>query len=476
MRHRQRGVSVIFVVVVLVALAAVLLAFMSLFRSGTSVGGSSQTAANLGAAADALEQFASTAARLPCPADPTADTGDAVPAIASATCNFSAGTIPWKTLGLSREGAIDSWGNKISYRVYTGTNGSLTQAEGASMVKCDTVEPVPGGRTAVVASAGGLCKDTYDTTEAQFLLNKGLTVTDFGNAVTGVAYVLVSHGPTGLGGYTTAGVQKAPPGNAGEIANTGTAGPFVAQAAMTIGLGPGDAAFFDDVVAYRKIDDFVKRTHLAARDWPEVTVTSSVLLNAATVGAAAGRSVSFGNSVGQRSIDLGTATVSGFRAGNRTSTLSFDEGANGSTGEGIGGIGINRNGTLISSADGEFVKIDFDTPAAKLGITLNDFGTYRSGGRDYTEKVQFTFYNGGTQVGSPVVKDGCKPDGGLASYSIDVPGGIYNRVDVTPIAATASGGFTSTSAMLISAFAACGAGPGLCNTALQASYPQSSCP
>jgi type II secretory pathway pseudopilin PulG len=490
-RHAQ-GASLIFVVIVILGLIAIVAVFSQLFRGTSTAASSSQTARGLAAAADALEQFASAAGRLPCPAKPNvdfnADTGeeDPTPPLPSGACNSAAGAIPWKAIGLRREDASDSWGTKISYRVYMGANGSLTQPQGASMLKCDLVEPPPlKGRTPVTGNAaagyvGGLCRDTYDTLPDEFfgtgLQKKGLSVRDFGTVVDGVAYVLISHGPSGLGGFTVAGVARAAPGNAGEIANTTATGPFVVQTAMTSGLSPDAAAFFDDVLVYRKLDDFVQRAKLGAREWPELTVPSNVVLNAATVGAAVGTSVSFGDNLRETSIDLGTARVSGFRSGNRTTNLSFDEGANGSTGDGIGGIGINRTSTLISSSGGEFVRIDFNTKAAKLGITLNHFGTYTSGGRVYTENVQFTFYNGGTQVGSPVVKAGCNPDGGLASYSLDVPGAIYDSVDVTPISATASGGFASASALLISAFAACGAGPGLCNTALQASYPQSSCP
>ena len=58
-------------------------------------------------------------------------------------CTFRNGTVPWVTLGLSADDAVDAWGRKISYRVYDGPTG-MTQALGASMSDCDTVEPAPG--------------------------------------------------------------------------------------------------------------------------------------------------------------------------------------------------------------------------------------------------------------------------------------------------------------------------------------------
>jgi type II secretory pathway pseudopilin PulG len=475
-KDRQRGVSIVFVIIVVVAVAAVFLALSGLFRSSSGVQGSSRTGANLGAAANALEQYASASARLPCPADPGADTGDAVPAAASAACTFPAGTIPWKTIGLRREDAFDAWGGKISYRVYTGANGSLTQAEGASMVKCDTVEPAPAGRT-----AAGLCKDTHDTTEAQFLLNKGLTVMDFGNTVNGVAYVLVSHGPSGLGGYTGAGVQRTAPGNAGEIANTTAAGPFVAQAAVTTGLAPGNAAFFDDVLAYRKLDDFVQRARLAARDWPEpapppadVTVT----LDQATAGASSSSS----DNLGSPYISAGGSFVVGAKGGS-LEDLSFD------TLNGVGGIGVaggtvsgnplepNNNLRFMSNVGNESMFIAIGKKERWFAVTLNHFGTYTpiSSSLNFTEKFNLIFFDGGNLVGS-VVKSACRADGQLASFSIDVPGGIYDGVFIQPQPATEPGGATNQSAFLLSQYAACLDTASSCATPLATTNPTSVCP
>jgi hypothetical protein len=439
-------------VIVLLGAMAIFAAISLMFRSTSATATSSQTVAGFATASAALEQFASTAARLPCPADPSADTGDAVPPGPNPTCTFPAGTIPWRTIGMSREDALDAWGWKIGYRVYTGNAGSLTQAEGASLVHCDTNPVLPAGKTPLVGNSGGTCRPTHNTRHTDFLDGKGLTVTDFGTAHSDVAYVLVSFGPSGNGGYTSAGLQKQPvPTNADESANTTATGPFVARASTTTGLQPASVNFFDDVLFYRKLTDFVKGANLSARDWPELTVTSNIVLNAATVGAAVGDSVSFGDNLRATSIDLGSARISGFRSGNRTTNLSFEEGANGTSGDGIGGIGINRTNTLISSAGAEFVRIDFD------------------------DKVEFRFYDGGTLVGSPILKGGCNADGGLASFSLD-PGGAYDSVDIIPLSATAAGGYTSTSALLISAFAACAAGPGLCHTPLEIANPTSTCP
>lgn len=483
--HRQGGISIVFVVIVVIAVGAVFLALMGLFRSTTGIEGSVRTQANLAAAGEALEQFASTAARLPCPADPSLDTGDAVPAGAAATCTFPAGTLPWRTIGLRREDAIDAWGGKISYRVFTGTAGiagSLTQAEGTSMVKCDTLELAPTFATPVAGTAGGLCRDTNDTPPAQFLLNKGLSVSDSGTTATGVAYVLVSHGPTGLGGFTTAGAQRPLPGNAGEIANTTAAGPFVAQPSMTTGLAPNDPAYFDDVIAYRKLDEFVQRAKLGARDWPDAPPHLSdvtTTFNQATVGVAAG--VSSVDDIGNFFVFTGD-TISIGADGAALQDLSFET-VNATTGIGVAGGSVmgdplepNNNLRFISSVGSESVSIIFGQKQQWFAVTLNHFGIYSPIGSPlvYTEKVDITFFNDGVQV-DKVTKSGCRADGQLASFSVHAAG-IFNAVLVNPVAATEPGGTTNQSAFLLSQFGGCLDAAPSCFTPLAVANPDSACP
>ena len=425
MRRGERGLSILFVAVVLIVVAAGTLAFLAFTRTTDDVQRASTTTANLVKAQAALEQFASTAARLPCPANPAIDTGDAEPSAASANCTYPAGTIPWRAIGLRREDSLDAWGWKISYRVYAGTKG-LTQAGGASMVDCDTVEPTPAG-----ATPNGLCKTTHDTTETQFLAGKGLSVSDFGAPlVNDVAYVLISHGPSGLGAYTTSGGQKQPiPVNADELKNLGSVGPFVARAAVT-SVAPEDATHFDDVLLYRRLADFVKHANLAARDWPEPPAPPPTFANltfdTATLSAATGSPASYGDT-GQASIGFPNATVSASDSGG-TENLSF---ATSGGYEGIGGM----NGTpLISSASAETLRVDLTVKAQELGVTFFDFGR-QGGSGNPREQVTFTFYNAGTQVGAPVTGQGCRADGSIATFSLDV-GADFDRVDIQAIPPT----------------------------------------
>jgi hypothetical protein len=422
-RPRQRGVSLLFIVVGLGLVAAVILAFLAFTRTKTEVDRSSQTTANLARIQASLEQFASTTERLPCPADPSGASGDAVPNAPTTNCTFPAGTVPWHTLGLRQDDGIDAWGWKIGYRVYAGAVG-LTQTGGASMVPCDTVEPTPAGRDPVT----GLCKPTRDTTVPQFLAGKGLSVNDFGNAFTDAAYALVSFGPTGLGAYTTSGAQKPPnPANASEVANLGAAGPFVAKAAVT-NVAPDDPNHFDDVIAYRRLADFVKRSNLAARDWPETPPPpppgyANLTFDSPTMTAATG-SATYGDT-GQASIGFTNATITAL-AGASTQDVSF---ANSGGTEGIGGVG----GTpMLSSTAAEGIRIDLTQQAQEFAVTFFDFGR-RPG--NVREQVQFTFFNAGSQIAAPTVGQGCHNDGGLATFSIDA-GALFDSVEIRSIAAT----------------------------------------
>jgi hypothetical protein len=378
----------------------------------------------------ALEQFASAAERLPCPANPAIDTGDAEPAGASANCTYPAGTVPWRTIGLRREDSLDAWGWKISYRVYQGATG-LTQTGGASMVHCDTVEPTPAGTT-----ASGLCQSSgagaHNTSEAQFLSGKGLNVSSFGATTTDAAYVLVSHGPTGFGAYTTSGGQKQPnPANADELANLGAAGPFVAKVAVT-NVDPGSGTYFDDVLAFRRLGDFVKRANLAARDWPETGGTfANLTFDQSTVDTAVGSGVASGSSTGRQTVSFPDASVTAFDdSGNQD--VSFDTAAGY---QGIGGMG---GGTMITSATGEGVRIDLAARARQLSVTFADFGRRLGNVR---EQVELKLYDGATVV-STFVGEGCHNDGDIATFSF-AAAADFDRVEIKALPATIDGSDTA---------------------------------
>jgi len=446
----------------LLLVVAGILATQALMRTVLTSRAESRIPAQFEAAHAALAQYVATARRLPCPANPGVDDGDAEPVAASATCTYPGGTLPWRTIGLAREEAVDPWGGKISYRVYTGNAGSLTQAGGASMVECDIGDT--GAATALVGNAGRLCNPaalvTYrDTDPANFLAGKGFTVNDLGTAKTGVAYVLVSHGATGRGAYTTSGVQKDLPPAGDELTNTGLTGPYAIKAFSGSGSDPGSAAHFDDFLAYRGIEELVRAAGLYARDWPEtVTTSTSVTFNQATVEAAVGASVTPGSGVGQVTVNFtGVVAAAIDSAGNPVEITYATSGSN----EGIGVAG--GGSAMVQSSASEKVRLTVERINGRFGATLVDFGTY--GGEPYIELVEFRFFNNGTQVGSARYGIACHADGGLASFDISV-GAAYDRVDVTPIPAynTDTGMFTGITAFLLGSVKTCPSPAAQCRT------------
>jgi hypothetical protein len=440
----------IFLAVVAVIVAAGVLAFLALTRTSTGLDRSAETATRLARIADALDRFASASERLPCPADPAADTGDAAPNVATIACTFPRGTVPWRTLGLRRDYSFDAWGWKVSYRVFSGTRG-LTILKGASMVDCDTIEATPAG-----TNPDGTCKATHDTTPAEWLFGKGLQLNDFGTAVTDAAYVLISHGPTGLGGYTTSGTQNTPvPTSADENGNL-LDGPYISRAAATSG-GAASATHFDDVLAYRRLADFVRRANLAARNWPEAGGMAEVTFNTATLGASMGSTPAYGN-LGTSTLNVPGASVTGIN-NSGTNELAFDN--SGGT-EGIGGAG-GTGGTLtaFSSENGEGVRVTLYSPVQKLGLTLNHFGRQTGQPGNPREQIELKFFNGTTSVAT-LVGQGCRPDGDIATLALDA-GAAWDSVEIRAIPPT--GGALPTQ-FFLTQFIACPASSATCETSL----------
>lgn len=446
-----------------------LVAAYALSRISASGDDRAVTAKRLDAASEALERYASAQLRLPCPADPAGNTGNEVQASA-ATCTFTAGTLPWNTIGLLREQGMDAWGRKLAYRVYTGNKGSLTQARGVSMVECDTLEPASEGPTPVAASLGGLCRPEppdpanlglRTTTPAEFLAGKGLSLTDSGTNFADVAYVVVSHGQSGLGGYTTSGAMVMIDGKTEPLGdernNTRDTGPFTIRAFSDAETAATAAAHFDDLLAYRRLPELIERLKLGARDWLPDPLPSnvSVRLDAATIGAAMGTAPpAVGANLGTAAIAFSGASVSATAGGTPTNMVFGSSGATG-----IGGGGAI---SFLSSFENEVLRIDLAQKRGRFGVTLANFGYYDFFGTPFPEQVEFRFYRNASPVAT-IVKSGCRPKFAspppLASYEIAV-GVDFDSVDIVPLPANFGAYF------LVSEFAACVASAPSCTTSL----------
>jgi len=436
MKRPQRGAGGIFVFILLLLAMVFIAAMFTLSNTSSSVDLRKQTATSLANAAAALEQFASQSGRLPCPADPTLDTGLAVPNNASVNCTNPTGTLPWATIGMRRDDAIDAWGWKIGYRVYSG-NGGMTQANGASMVNCDTVQAL----NPVGLDGNGLCQvvaGRHDTPDTTFVAGKGLSVNDFGttydgtNATGGAAYVLISFGPSGFGAYTESGTQNPnSPTSNDEKNNLKATGPFVLEAASAPTVPPSDSTHYDDILFYRTITGLARNANLAARDWPDDNVTSSNAFNQGAVSAALGGTDprNNGGNTGQTSLSFAFATVTGFdSSGNQA--ISFTNGSSGAS----DAIGVaspsGGGGNDLSSTGGEGLRFDFaGAVQQQLSVSLANFTFFDSAEIKFYEVDRAT--NVATLVDT-VDKIGCTFSGGSASFTIDA-GTTFNRAEIRPI-------------------------------------------
>jgi len=141
----------------------------------------------------ALIGYAIINGHLPCPADGTIATGQANAGAKKDACgtNANGGVLPWVTLGVSE---TDAWGRRFTYRVTPDF--------------------------ALAATPFQL------TTPSN--LNVGLSTADNGMA-SGAPAVVVSHGPNGLGAYTSAGGAPITGAVGDELDNTDNNNHFVSH-------------------------------------------------------------------------------------------------------------------------------------------------------------------------------------------------------------------------------------------------------
>lgn len=285
-RNKQRGASLLLFVIGLFLATATVFSIKLLLPASRGAAQSQVTVSNFESIQNAIIAYVAANGHLPCPANPAAaNDGVSDPAPPSATCNTLGGVVPWRTLGISSDAALDGWNRRISYRVYDGLTG-LSQPGGASMTNCDTVYPY--GPPPLALPANGLCDASHFNTASQFLTSKGLQVNDAGSLISGVAYVLISHGESGLGAYLPGGNRVTPLPVSNEAANTGAVGPFIRTSHSAPGTDPATAAHFDDVMAWATISDLARRSGLNARDWQDsgatVQMSPSTLSNMTTPG------------------------------------------------------------------------------------------------------------------------------------------------------------------------------------------------
>lgn len=234
---RARGFSLVEMALVLLIVGLLAAVFLPATNTFLENNRRKETRAKLEALEQAMVRFVMVNRRLPCPADgiqgtanPTSGVEQRNGAVTPATCTAMAtGVVPWRSLGVPADAAMDAWGNLITYRVWARTSGgvgsaintSLAMDRGMDFSECDPAKltpPSPAEYRCTGANAqplgallagGGMqargfrvCRDacpaTTTPTPGTFEVARRID----GN---GAAYFLISHGANKFGAYNAAG-------------------------------------------------------------------------------------------------------------------------------------------------------------------------------------------------------------------------------------------------------------------------------
>jgi len=244
-RRHERGSTLLLLAVVLVAGAGLAMLATDLFRAEQRRDAHAETLQRLQAVRAAVLDFAQVRGRLPCPAAPEAtgaeegvevrhDDGCDLPLDAGAV-------VPWRSLGLARDQGHDPWGQRLTYLpawVLT-TRGGLREA-----AVPEAADPYCGiGLTVRGLTAAEPLRDPSP-------LDCGEPGAEA--EANGAAFVVISHGPNGLGGYTTGGTPRPLPTSELELPNallaTGIDEGFVTLPFRQVEIDPGAADYYDDLL------------------------------------------------------------------------------------------------------------------------------------------------------------------------------------------------------------------------------------
>ena len=226
---------------------------------------------------NALAQFVAVHRRLPCPArisTPNLESINLATGLCTPTTQLD-GVVPYATLGLAEADVIDPWLGRISYRVQPSLASNLMTL--MNMSWCDSAG-APTAASGASMPCTSPCTGAACMHPSNYLYGKGLQVQDASAlwlnqpspawdgtpgalpAATGAAYVLVSHGPNGLGAYNSVGAFVT--GAAGQEAQNRN---NLALTGASMFVDSARTASFDDVLRHPTIGAVLARASLADR-------------------------------------------------------------------------------------------------------------------------------------------------------------------------------------------------------------------
>lgn len=277
-----RGFTLIEIVVVLLIFSVIVAMAAAITRGVSAAQKRAVTVTRMASVDAALVQFVSQRKRLPCPADGAliashANAGlERGAAAGGCTGNMADGVVPWRSLGLSENEATDGWDRRLTYRL----EPILGATNGMDMSQCDPAGTEVVGGMPRPCTPGCVATSLLTCTPPfAFLSGRGLLVKSVaGNNLmdpaaatpTGAAYVVVSPGESGGGGYLSSGqlgVSSTGDGNE-EMRNYATV-PFVSAAVtylvddtITSTLG---VTHFDDLVSRPSVLSVAAKAGLGPR-------------------------------------------------------------------------------------------------------------------------------------------------------------------------------------------------------------------
>jgi prepilin-type N-terminal cleavage/methylation domain-containing protein len=223
-RRKPGGFTLIEIAVVLLIFGMILAMAAAITRGVVASQKRSLTATRLAGVDAALVQFVQQQRRLPCPADGTtpssntnAGTEGARNAATGCTGNQQNGVVPFRLLGLSETDVTDGWDRRLTFRI----DPTLAADGRLDMSWCDPAGQEGTPTFPAVTQCNVTCVSTTLTTctpPRTFLATKGLQVRNVAGAtlmdpaapaLTGAAYVLISHGETGGGAFVNSGALTA---------------------------------------------------------------------------------------------------------------------------------------------------------------------------------------------------------------------------------------------------------------------------
>lgn len=443
-RSRQLGGIALAMIVTLLVVAATTLAIRMARQVEDRKERVTQTQVRMERVRAALHAFVATQGRLPCPAAGALDAGLAVPPTAVDLCTNRDGTVPWVSLGLRADDALDAWGRKISYRVYDGPTG-MTRDRGADMTECDTVESSPAAPTA----PNFQCTAAHDVlpgpgagTYLDPATRPGLGVRVGGVNQTQMAWVLVSHGASGQGAWLPGGGRVPVPASADELVNAQAPAvppapvpPFVQRDENVVDLDSASApAHFDDLLLFETISQLIHAAGREARDWPEAVpppppppVTGDVIKKLLENPNAIDTK---GNGSGLTFIDLPTTDLGTVRISSTGGEISTD-GPYQALGVCSSGCGAgNASNRALDSSESLNFRLG-------TGKTAQSFALGLLGISNTTVAVSITFKKNGTTLGSLIqsvaVNTSMPLVPQLTNLALTPPGTLFDEVVVQPV-------------------------------------------